>query len=116
MDKFESGFARVLTEESNDKNSWIGIVAHAIEYTLLGLTAGRAMIWKQPSNFRLIIIVFSLCCLYALSDEIHQIFVPGRIFQIQDLFSDATGIILGLSIYSFIQSRKRNHLLRVNAE
>ncbi|NLN83344.1 MAG: VanZ family protein [Firmicutes bacterium] len=37
--------------------------------------------------------------LYALSDEIHQIFVPGRAFEFSDLVLDIAGVGLGLFLW-----------------
>ena len=34
--------------------------------------------------------------LYALSDEIHQLFVPGRSFQFFDIFMDTCGVTVGI--------------------
>lgn len=36
--------------------------------------------------------------LYAVSDEIHQIFVPGRAFEIKDIMVDCTGFLIGVLI------------------
>jgi len=47
--------------------------------------------------------------MYALFDEIHQMFVPGRAFQLFDLSLDAVGIILGLGIFLILKRRKRDH-------
>lgn len=52
------------------------------------------------------------CCLgllYGLSDEIHQIFVPGRYFDLADLLADGIGIFFGCVSYLFI--RKYTHQL-----
>ena len=42
-----------------------------------------------------IIIVLCVCFLYAISDEIHQIFVPGRAGRWYDVLIDTTGAYLG---------------------
>lgn len=39
---------------------------------------------------------------YALTDEIHQIFVDGRAFQISDLLVDLAGILTGTALISLI--------------
>ena len=36
--------------------------------------------------------------LYAITDEIHQLFVPGRSGMIKDVFIDSLGIITGVII------------------
>ena len=35
---------------------------------------------------------------YAISDEIHQLFVSGRAGQVQDVIIDSIGVILGICI------------------
>jgi VanZ family protein len=37
---------------------------------------------------------------FALSDEIHQLFVPGRAFQVIDLIIDFLGILFGVFLYT----------------
>jgi len=39
------------------------------------------------------------CVLYAISDETHQIFVPGRSAQISDVLIDSVGAIVGILMY-----------------
>jgi VanZ family protein len=41
----------------------------------------------------------SLAFLYAISDELHQSFVPGRTPSIGDVLIDGCGIILAVLIY-----------------
>ena len=38
------------------------------------------------------------CLAFALSDEIHQNFVPGRVFSWMDMGADAFGIALGIAL------------------
>lgn len=68
--------------------------AHISIYFLLGIFA--ALSWKRFS--------FSVlfCFLYACSDEIHQLFVPGRSGNIVDVGIDAIGFVLGSAIVSMI--------------
>jgi len=37
--------------------------------------------------------------LLAVLDEVHQIYVPTRIFSMKDVLVDSTGIIAGLALY-----------------
>ena len=45
--------------------------------------------------------VFSLwtCALYAVSDEIHQLFVSGRSCQLTDVLLDSAGAFVGHLLY-----------------
>lgn len=46
-----------------------------------------------------IIIALLFCSFYAISDEVHQMFVPGRGAQIQDVFIDIAGAAAGILGY-----------------
>jgi VanZ family protein len=80
-----------------------GKPGHVIEYALLGAAAANAFIWTRKPSMMLFILIFIGSEFYALSDEIHQIFVPGRAFDIPDLFIDGTGILLGISTYWLVR-------------
>jgi len=63
---------------------------HLIEYAVLGILLFR--------NFRKTSWVIFVGYLYAISDEVHQYFVPGRTSKFQDTLIDLLGIIIGLLI------------------
>ena len=44
-------------------------------------------------------IIFVLGLIYAVSDEIHQSFIPGRDCSAGDLIADIVGLSIGLSVY-----------------
>jgi len=82
-----------------------GMPGHVIEFTLLGITAGRAVMWRRRSTLWGMMVSFAGCGLYALSDEVHQIFVPGRAFEVGDLLLDGAGIACGLAIVWLVRRR-----------
>ncbi|MFV2063357.1 MAG: VanZ family protein [Chloroflexota bacterium] len=53
-----------------------------------------------------VLIAFAVTLLFAISDEIHQAFVPDRAAEIQDLVVDALGGAAGLAI-GFVVLRRR---------
>ena len=61
-------------------------LAHIAEYFLLNLLWFRALNKKSPAQATL----FSL--VYAFSDEIHQLFIPGRTGKLRDGGIDFIGI------------------------
>jgi VanZ family protein len=62
---------------------------HFLGYALLALLGMRAMLdWKRPY---LVTLVFVL--LYALSDEYHQTFIPGRNGTLVDVLIDMSGAL-----------------------
>ena len=69
-------------------------IAHITEYFILTSLLYRA--FKGSFNttvFRLFIYPAALSFFYALSDEIHQSFVPGRTCAIRDVLIDTIGIV-----------------------
>jgi VanZ family protein len=45
-------------------------------------------------------------CLYALSDEFHQSFVPGRTSELGDIIADCLGICMAVLLYWKIIDKK----------
>ena len=76
-------------------------LAHFIEYFILGVLVIN-FITRYDKK---IIIAILLCIIYATSDEIHQIFVPGRSCQIIDIMIDSLGSIMGIYLYKLITKK-----------
>ena len=55
-------------------------------------------------------LVFVICLVYAISDELHQTVVPGRIGSIQDVFIDTVGILIGIFIYRWTIAYRKKHV------
>jgi len=72
-------------------------LAHYSIYTLLGflasLTVGKRRLFSKKS-----LGVIAFCFLYACSDEIHQLFVPGRAGMFTDVLIDTGGALTGMLI------------------
>lgn len=97
---FFSGFADKTPEEQQlIIDSLQGIVrtlAHFSIYFCLGLTASNLLFSFKIRTKPNLLISPAFCLLYAISDEIHQYFVPGRAFQISDLIVDTLGAVAGV--------------------
>ena len=78
-------------------------LAHFTEYLILGLLVANMFTKNNINNLYLISII--LCIIYATSDEIHQIFVPGRACQIRDVLIDSIGSITGVYLYKLINTK-----------
>ena len=78
----------------------IRTIAHCLEFMGLSLLIFNATYatWEKKLTP---LIAFAGTVVYAITDEIHQIFVPGRAFQIIDILVDSTGALIGV-IASFI--------------
>ena len=102
--------------------------AHGVEYFILGALVFNAIYLclnyrkqeellleaetgiKCRDPYRMlnsIVCAITICTLYALSDEIHQIPIPGRAFQIMDLTIDFIGIILGVIFVAVLYKIKK---------
>lgn len=83
-------------------------IAHFSIYTLVGLLLmGLLSTYKIKENWRIMLSVL-LGMIYAISDEIHQGFTPGRSPRIADVYIDTLGVILGiLLILLFIKIYER---------
>jgi len=78
------------------------VLFHLFEYALLALLLNRALNNFQYLTLgkpkRLFLVILS-CLIYAISDELHQQFIPGRTGSIADIVVDGFGIALGSVIY-----------------
>jgi VanZ family protein len=75
----------------------IGVAGHIIGYAVLAVLWRRALAARQNRRpRRAAALAWLLTVLYALSDEVHQTFVPGRSGNLPDLLIDAAGAGLGL--------------------
>jgi VanZ family protein len=73
-------------------------IAHVVEYAILG-----ALLFRATGRAR---VAFGLGVLYAMTDEFHQTFVPGRVGAAHDVVIDAAGIALGVLVYRSLRIRR----------
>jgi VanZ family protein len=86
----------------------LSISAHFVEYTVLA-----ALLWLALRNTpalarRAAPIAFVVAVLYAISDEFHQSFVPGRHSDVRDVLVDAAGALAALLLLRWWVSRKNS--------
>ena len=79
---------------------------HFVEYAILAFLLMRALTMTFPPTTNISLLTIVLAMVFALSDEIHQIFVPGRAFQVVDLVIDLLGVLFGVFLYTRL---KINH-------
>ena len=73
-------------------------LAHAAEFAILGALLVRATGRAG--------IAFGLGVLYAVGDEVHQTFVPGRAGAPLDVAIDAIGVAVGIVLWQSVQTRR----------
>ena len=93
-------------------NNYIRKWAHFTIYAALGFFAAAAF-WLSKRFKRgefAYIFAAALCCLYAVTDEIHQGFVAGRGPMVRDVIIDTCGSVAGGGIFAALHAfthRKR---------
>ena len=84
--------------------------AHFLAYFSLGFLAMASMLtYKMKLRFQ-IVIAFAVAVVYAVSDEVHQMFVPGRAAMLGDVLLDSAGAAAGLLAMFGISARKASGL------
>lgn len=76
-------------------------LAHVVEYGVLAVLVARAL-GPGPRAWPA---ALALVLLYALSDELHQAFVPGRTPDAWDIAADAAGALLALWAWTRLRAR-----------
>lgn len=74
---------------------------HGLAYGLLAAALARGWRWQRPSwpSLRTWLVASLAALAYGLSDELHQLLVPGRMFDAADLLADGVGAALGAAAY-----------------
>ena len=73
-------------------------LAHAAEYAILGALLLRALRRELPA--------LAAGVAYAVSDEVHQHFVPGRRGAPLDVLIDAVGVVVGILAWRSLAWRR----------
>ncbi len=73
--------------------------AHMTEYGILSILYYVWLGKWQFSMSRKSIMAIIFAALYAASDELHQLFVPGRAGRISDVMIDSTGAVIGVLVF-----------------
>ena len=126
---FVEGYEEMAPEEQIQMQQKISFpvrkCAHLSEYAVLGaLMTLTAASWLRRDEETMrtgetaggtvrILPVLAAGFLYAVSDEIHQIFVPGRSGEPRDVLIDTSGVLIGICLvrfhFSLRERRKRKH-------
>lgn len=67
------------------------LLAHAVFYAVLGVFLARSLIPQRVMTWKRIMLVTVLVTAYGVTDEYHQLFVPGRDASGWDILADGLG-------------------------
>jgi VanZ family protein len=94
---------------------FISIVVHLLEFFILTLL----LIWAINGGFNEPVILPVKCAaallavFFGITDEVHQLFVPGRVSDLLDLAVDSIGVVLAVILVPLIQKRIEERYARV---
>jgi VanZ family protein len=78
---------------------------HMVGYALLAVSYFHILNNGKKTTRIQFIVAAGLAMLYSLTDEIHQLFTPGRNSSFTDVGIDAIGSLIGLSLWLWIRMR-----------
>ncbi len=81
--------------------------AHLSLYLILGILVISLLREYMAIDTKLVLLSLLICFLYACSDEVHQLFVPGRSGEVRDVLIDTLGACLGVSFYYVVFRKKK---------
>ena len=98
-----SGISRSIAEFFTKNARYIDLVekiirkiAHLTEYATGGFLVYALLLTFNLKPKKQFILSWLFVFLYAITDEVHQLFVPGRTGRIVDVYIDTLGILLGI--------------------
>jgi VanZ family protein len=74
--------------------------AHGTVYLILGVLTAVSLFTYGFPPLKAFLLALLICVGYAVSDEIHQYFVPGSSMQLIDVAVDAAGSLIGSGVLS----------------
>lgn len=90
--------------------------AHFISYMILGILTVNALRQTGAGRTGSFAWTMVICVLYASSDEIHQLFVPGRAGMVTDVLIDSSGALMGSGIMTYLRWEKHGGSKKSNVK
>lgn len=97
-------FENLSTDEQqaimSSMSGFIRTMGHFCEFAVLGFLSLNALLTFKFKAWQKAGLAFGFCVIYAISDEIHQYFVPDRVCDIADVAVDTLGALTGIAFLS----------------
>lgn len=71
-------------------------LAHMSIYAVLGMLCMSALLSHRMRDVLRPPLALGISALYAISDEFHQTFIPGRSGEVRDVLIDSSGALIGI--------------------
>jgi len=75
------------------------VLYHFLIFLLFSFFLSITLLKGEKINLFLLAIMISI--IYAITDEFHQLFVPGRTCSLSDVLTDSAGILFAGLLYTF---------------
>lgn len=85
-------------------NFFVRKMAHFMLFAILSVLVYNLVFCYIFKRTKVIMLSSLICLVYAVSDEIHQLFVPGRAGQFRDVIIDFSGVLTALLIIFLISN------------
>lgn len=87
-------------------------VVHVAVYAVLAWLCARSLHGpaRGPFAWRVALTAIALAIAYGVTDEVHQIFVPGRSADPRDVVADAVGAVLGVAVFALANRTQPNRV------
>lgn len=82
--------------------------AHFFIYFVLGMLVLGMLTKINVRGMRGVVVALLVCVLFAVSDELHQLFVVGRGARITDVFIDSVGAVIGIGLFKWIERIRKS--------
>lgn len=77
------------------------IIYHFVAFFLLNFFLLISVIGQKEIKVKHIVIVLLISITYSILDEVHQLFVPGRVPDLFDILTDGAGIFSSMILYLY---------------
>ncbi|WP_019229311.1 VanZ family protein [Sedimentibacter sp. B4] len=98
-----------LNDIVSQLNHFVRKFAHFSAYAVLGVLVSYALAKNKIQGKRAFALSLAICIIYAVSDELHQLLVPGRGCQLKDVIIDTSGALSGTTIYKAVNILRARH-------
>ena len=113
LETFDNDFLTLSNDDQHTKIESLSYIvrksAHFCIFGMLGILVTSAVSTHGLSAKKTALFSLGICALYAVSDEVHQYFVPGRACMLRDMLIDTCGAACGVAAVSFLIYMVRKH-------
>lgn len=82
--------------------------AHAFEYIVLAVLVSASFFAFDKKGKQYLIYIVFICLFFAVTDEFHQSFVPGRTSLVSDVLIDFCGSLIGICLFYLLNYKVIN--------